>query len=67
MASQEEEKLYADFYETVVLPYVAYKTTRNERKAGTRNDWKSGHCGIHGGHIISGSICRIGTRRATRR
>jgi hypothetical protein len=40
MATAEEEKLYAFFYETVVLAYVVYKTTRKERKSGTRNDWK---------------------------
>jgi hypothetical protein len=41
MNQTEKEKLYAFFYETVVLVYQAYKTTRNEAKAGTRNDWKS--------------------------
>jgi hypothetical protein len=41
MENTNAEKLYAFFYETVVLLYVAYKTTRNERKSGTRTDWKS--------------------------
>ena len=41
MGAAEDEKLYAYFYETVVVPYVEYKTTRNERKAGTRKDFKS--------------------------
>jgi hypothetical protein len=37
MMSAEDDKLY----ETVVLSYVAYKTTRNEGQSGTRKDWKS--------------------------
>jgi hypothetical protein len=41
MASQEDENLYALFYETVLLPYTAYRTIRMERKAGTRNDWNA--------------------------
>jgi len=41
MSNAEDENLYAFFYETVVLSYVAYKTTRYEEKAGTRNDWKA--------------------------
>jgi hypothetical protein len=41
MENTDAEKLYALFYETVVLPYVEYRTTRNERKSGTRTDWKS--------------------------
>jgi hypothetical protein len=41
MESTDAETLYALFYETVVLPYVEYRTTRNERRSGTRTDWKS--------------------------
>jgi hypothetical protein len=41
MDKAEEEKLYAFFYETVLLRYVAYKTTRNELESGTRSDLKS--------------------------
>jgi hypothetical protein len=36
MSSPEDDNLYALFYETVVLSYVAYKTTRYEGKAGSR-------------------------------
>lgn len=41
MDKSEGGKLYAFFYETVVLRYAAYKTIRKERKAGTRADWKA--------------------------
>jgi hypothetical protein len=41
MNQTEKEKLYAFFYETVVLAYDAYKTLRREPKAGTHNDLKS--------------------------
>jgi hypothetical protein len=41
MNQTEKDRLYAFFYETVVLAYDAYKTLRREPKAGTRNDLKS--------------------------
>jgi hypothetical protein len=36
--SAEEEKLYARFHDTVLVPYREYKTLRKERKAGRYAD-----------------------------
>ena len=41
MSATEDEMLYADFYETVVLSYVEYETARNKEQFGTRSDWKA--------------------------
>lgn len=38
MNRQEEEKLYATFHDTVLVPYTEYKTLRKERKAGRQAD-----------------------------
>src|ERR1700726_3822695 len=34
----EEEKLYATFHDTVLIPYTEYKTLRKARKAGRHAD-----------------------------
>jgi hypothetical protein len=41
MPSQDDEKLYALFYETVLIPYNEYKTIRTNRRFGTRTDWNA--------------------------
>lgn len=41
MSSQQDETFYAFFYETVLIPYNEYKTVRQERNSGSRNDWNA--------------------------
>ena len=41
MDKQDAEKLYANFYDLVILPYDAYRQTRRKDVAGTRSDLKS--------------------------
>jgi hypothetical protein len=66
MNTQEEEKLYATFHDTVLVPYTEYKTLRKERKGGRHADLNAA-VRRRRRPIISGSICRSSTRKVMRR